>query len=226
MKSRPLFAALAAAALLAPLAAQAQITDEDMCRNGGFPLQTEFRIAIVGKGVQPKLYFMKDDDGCPQKSAEQCRAGPYVVPGDELLLGKTHGQWTCAWFNGKKHETVGWVDNGVLADQPQPQEIDWVGKWKQYNYPGYISIALKGATYYVLGEMIWQGGGRFADHFGQIEGELKVSGNHAHLGGVEKPENYDCVADMIRIGRFLIARDNARCGAMNVRFNGIYTRAR
>jgi hypothetical protein len=222
MKTRPLFAALAAAALLAPLAAHAQITDEDMCRSGGFPSQTEFRIAIVGKGIQPKLYFLKDDDGCPQKGGEQCLAGPYVVPGDELLLGKTNGQWTCAWFNGKKHETVGWVDNGALAEQPQPKEVDWVGKWTRYNDPGYIGIAGKGGAYTVRAKMIHPTPN--SENLGSMKGKLDVQGNRARY--VEGSHEWDCVADMVRAGRFLIVRDNEACGGVGVRFNGIYTRAR
>jgi hypothetical protein len=224
LKIRASFAALAAAASLAPLVAHAQITDEDMCRNGLFASQTEFRIATVGKNAQPRLYFMKDDDGCPQKGGDQCRAVGYVVPGDELLLGKTHGQWSCAWFNGKKHETVGWVDNTALAGEPQAAQVDWTGKWKQYNYPGYIDIASKGGAFYVLGEMIWQG--LTTQHFGEMRGELKVNGNRAHLGGPQAQEKGECAADLTRIGRFLIVWDNEACGGVNVRFNGVYTRVR
>jgi hypothetical protein len=222
MKTRPSFAALAAPALLAPLLAHAQLTDEDMCRNGAFPSQPEFRTATVGKNAQPRLYFMKDDEGCPQKGGDQCRAGGYVVPGDELLLGKTHGKWTCAWFNGKKHETVGWVDNTALAEQPQPTEADWAGKWTFYNVPGYLGIVRKGGGYYIHARMIHPTPA--SENLGSMKGNLKVEGSRAIYS--EGPQEYQCTANLVRAGRFLIVRDNEACGGVGVRFNGVYTRAR
>lgn len=210
--------------LLAPaLPAWAQTTDEDMCLNGLFPAQAEFHLATVAADVT-KLYFHDDMDGCPQKG-DACRTKAYVVGGDRLLLGKTHGAWTCAWYEGKKHETVGWVRNENLARQAAsvPPD-DWAGKWKVYNYPGYVSIARKDGSWYVLGEMTWGAG--MSTHFGELAGELKVEGAHAHLGGTPGPEAYDCIADLTRVGDFLVVHDNSQCGGVNVRFDGVYTRAR
>ncbi|MGO4475453.1 hypothetical protein AB4Z32_04280 [Massilia sp. 2TAF26] len=53
-----------------------------------------------------------------------------MVPGDRLLLGKTHGEWTCAWYQGKSHETVGWVRKRDLAIQAaaEPAPADWTGR--------------------------------------------------------------------------------------------------
>jgi hypothetical protein len=36
----------------------------------------------------------------------------------------------------------------------------------------------------------------------------------------------ECGADLVRIGDFLIVHDNMRCGGLNVRFDGVYTRTR
>lgn len=219
---RTALATLAALLLLEP--AQAQNTDEDMCRNGLFPSQQEFHLATVA-GSAPRLYFFNDWDGCPQKGAS-CQTRAYVVPGDRLLLGKTHGDWTCAWYAGKREETVGWVRTRDLAPQTdaQAEAPDFSGKWKQYDYPGYISIARRNGSWYVLGEMRWSS--PYTTHFGELSGELKVQGRHAHLGGTPGPQADDCVADLTRIGDFLVVHDNQRCGALNVRFDGVYTRSR
>jgi hypothetical protein len=172
----------------------------------------------------PRLYFSGDMDGCPQKG-ESCQTKAYVVPGDHLLLGKTHGDWSCAWYQGKTHETVGWVRNRGLVVQPgaASEPADFSGKWKQYDYPGYVSVSRKGAAWYVLGEAYWSSD--VATHFGELEGELKTRGSHAHVGAAMDDAD-NCGADLTRIGDFLIVYDNARCGGVNVRFNGVYTRAR
>ncbi|MGZ5183077.1 MAG: hypothetical protein ACXWC2_21575 [Ramlibacter sp.] len=223
----PLQRRAAVAALLLPLTllarpAQAQITDEDMCRNGLFPSQDGFRVATVGG--KARLYFFDDWDGCPQKGAS-CQQKAYVVAGDRLLLGKTHGEWTCAWYEGRKHETVGWVRNGDLRiDADAPEQADWAGKWKQYDAPGYISIVRKQDAWYVLGEARWSSD--VTTHFGEMSGALQVRGRHAHLGGAPGPQNDGCIADLTRVGEFLVVHDNGQCGGVNVRFDGVYTRAR
>jgi hypothetical protein len=219
---RMVHAALASGALLAPLYVHAQASDDDMCRSGGFPFETEFSIATVAPGAQPRLHFHTDVDGCPGNGRPSCQAKAFVVPGDKLLLSKTRGEWACAWYQGKSHETTGWVQRRYLVEQPQAARADWAGKWKMDGSPGYISIANKDGGWYVLGET------RQAlpntENLGEIRGELKVNGNHAHLGGQEKPDGFDCVADFTRAGEFLIVRDNESCGGVNVRFNGVYTR--
>jgi hypothetical protein len=220
-RTRQVFAL--AGVLLAPLQASAQITDEDMCRNGAFPRQTEFHIARVGGDARQRLQFYVDYDGCPAKG-ERCQTGAYVVGGDKLLLGKTHGEWTCAWYEGKKHETVGWVRNSALVEQVAAEPVEWTGNWKEYDHPGYISIARKAGTYHLVAETRWIG--QNTENLGEMGGELKVNRDRAHYGGDEKPGNYECVADFTRIDDFLIVRDNANCGGMNVRFNGVYTRVR
>ena len=218
-----ILAALAAAWLpLSP--AQAQVTDEDMCRNGLFPSQQDFRLATVG-GTAPRLYFFNDWNGCPQKGAS-CQTKAYVVPGDRLLLGKTHGEWTCAWYQGKSHETVGWVPNRDLVVQAGAavQAADWLGKWKEvYKGPGHLRVSRSGSAWHVDGETRWIG--QNTENFGGISGELKVSGRHAHVDPAAGKEAFDCGADMVRIGEFLIVHDNGQCGGMNVRFDGLYTRA-
>jgi hypothetical protein len=223
MKSRQLSIILAAG-VLACESVHAQITDEDMCRNGLFPSQQEFHLATVG-GTAPRLYFFNDWDGCPQKGAS-CQTKAYVVPGDRLLLGKTHGEWTCAWYQGKSRETVGWVRNQDLAVEAETAlpAADWLGVWKEvYKGPGEIAIAQQDGAMRVEGETRWIG--QNTEHFGDIAGMLAVAGRHAHLGPVTGTKAYECGADMVRIGEFLIVHDNENCGGVNVRFDGLYTRA-
>jgi hypothetical protein len=226
MKQQRFIGILAALAAWMPLAsAQAQTTDEDMCRNGLFPSQQEFHLATV-TGTAPRLYFFNDWDGCPQKGAS-CQTKAYVVPGDRLLLGKTHGEWTCAWYQGKSRETVGWVRKRDLSMQGEPavQTTNWLGTWKEvYKGPGKIVISRVGDTLQVGGDTRWIG--QNTENFGGISGKLVISGRHGHVGAASGKETYECGADMVRIGDFLIVHDNGQCGGLNVRFDGLYVRAR
>lgn len=225
MRNRYAGALVLTAGLLAAGGAQGQNTDEDMCRNGLFPSQQEFHLATVA-GTAPRLYFFNDWDGCPQKGAS-CQTKAYVVPGDRLLLGKTHGEWTCAWYQGKSRETVGWVRNGDLVAQPETavQTADWLGTWKEvYRGPGRIKVSHVGDALQVAGDTRWIG--QNTENFGDISGQLAVSGRHGHVGPASGKETTECGADMVRIGDFLIVHDNGQCGGLNVRFDGLYVRAR
>jgi len=225
MKGRPITGVLAAlaASFLLPQLAHAEMSDEDMCRNGLFPSQQEFHLATVAT-TAPRLYFFDDWNGCPQKGAS-CQKKGYVLPGDHLLLGKTRGEWTCAWYQGQAHETVGWVRSRDLAIQPdtEPQAADWDGKWTIYRNRGGIGISRKGSAWYVSGNAYWGSGD--GTNLGYLAGELKVRGRRAHVGGAMRDDAEDCGADLVRIGEFLIVHDNERCGGLNVRFDGVYTRA-
>jgi len=209
--------------------AKALTTDEDMCRNGLFPqLLKDSRLAVVTGEAKSRLHFFEDMDGCPSRGAE-CQSKSYVVPGDQLIVGKQRGEWSCVWYAGKSHETVGWVRNQHLQYEKVNEHPDWQGKWKQYAYPGYISIVSKAGRYYVLGNTKWIGAqlpdGTRVEHLGELEGELSVEKNLAHSGPAasDADAQYTCIADYVRLGRFLIVHDNGQCGGMNVRFDGVYT---
>ena len=208
---------------------KAVTTDEDMCRNGLFPsLLKDSRLAVVTGDAKSRLYFFEDMDGCPSRGAE-CQSKSYVVPGDELIVGKQRGDWSCVWYADKSRETVGWVRNRQLQYEVVNAQPDWQGKWKQYAYPGYISIANKEGHYYVLGNTKWIGApladGSRVEHFGELDGELKVEKNFAYSGStaLDSNDEYACRAEYARLGRFLIVHDNSQCGGLNVRFDGVYT---
>jgi hypothetical protein len=217
--------------MLCVSSARAATTDEEMCRNGLFPsLLRNVRLAVFTGEAESRLYFFGDMDGCPSLGTN-CQSKNYVVPGDELIVGKQHGEWSCVWYSGKLHETVGWVLNHQLKFVENNGRPNWIGKWKQYAYPGYISIARKADRYYVLGNTKWSGAkladGTRVEHFGDLGGELKVETHLAYSGAaaLHTEVKYTCGAEYARVGRYLIVHDNSYCGGMNVRFDGVYTAA-
>lgn len=223
-RTKAMAALLSALAMLSPLHVRAESTDDDLCWSNGFPLEETLRIAVVAKGASPRLYFLRSDNGCPQQGGDKCRLGPYVVAGDELLLGKTHGDWTCAWFNGKKHESVGWVATGGLVQQAPQQHAGWTGRWKFHDAQGHIDIKQRDGRYYIDATMIHPTPA--SENLGSMVGQLAVNGNRAHFGSADASRQYECAADMTRVGRYLVVRDNEACGGVGVRFNGVYTRVR
>jgi hypothetical protein len=198
------------------------------CRNGFFPSeQASLRLATVSdKGK--KLYFYDDGVNCPDNE-KLCKTKMYAVAGDELIVNKVFGDWACAWYNGKNSETVGWVKNRSLLYSPdtKPQSMSqWVGKWQMYQDGNEIVIRSKEEKLSVEGKAVWLGmmldDGNRVVHLGNLDGEMVPEGIHAKL--TEGTDEYSCVADFTLLGKYLIVTDNSKCGGMNVRFDGVYTK--
>jgi hypothetical protein len=152
-----------------------------------------------------------------------------VLPGDELIVNKVSGEWACAWFEGKKRETVGWISVARLNFLPNEEVQDlnrWVGKWTFYENVIDISKNTDGLN--VKGAALWFGGKSSSGfpivHTGELEGEMTPQGNKSLLMMGEEP--YRCQANFVLLGSSLLVTDNSNCGGMNVRFNGVYTQKR
>lgn len=111
----------------APVLAQ---TDDGMCRNGLFAEQNEtFGLArIIGSG---KSQFYQDMDGCPAKAA-RCLDRTYVVPGDQVVTGRSKGEFVCTYFPNGVGGSAGWMPRSRLAAlpvDPRPSLNRWLGRW-------------------------------------------------------------------------------------------------
>lgn len=198
------------------------------CRNGLFPSEQEsLRLAKVSDNVK-KLYFYDDGVNCP-KNETICKTKTYVVSGDKLIVNKVSGEFACAWYNGKKTEAVGLVKNSSLQYLPAskpPDSSEWVGKWQMYQDGNEVNITSKGDTLTVKGSAIWLGrmldDGNRVVHTGDLDGEMKPVNGRAKL--IDGTDEYACIADFTLLGKYLIVTDNSKCGGMNVRFDGVYTK--
>lgn len=197
------------------------------CRNGFFPKdQKALQIAEVNSAKAEKLRFYNDEEGCPNKTA-QCQAKAYVIKGDMLIVNAVKEGWACAWFQGKKHETVGWVEASQLSFKSNANinNSAWLGNWQFYDNS--IKLSQHDNKIQATGEAFWYGPiveGAPVVHTGELEGELRVNGNHAHLSTGDS--EYDCSADFSVIGEYLVVADNGNCGGANVSFSGVYTRVK
>jgi hypothetical protein len=196
------------------------------CRNGYFPQAERFFLARVTGKKSDKAFFFSDETGCPGK--DSCRTKAYVLPGDEVLVNQTAEGWVCAWYAGKKYETVGWLKASQVELLPAPGKpalLDWIGTWRYYDASGFIKIAAaEPGKLEASGEAFWHGGpsGEVV-HTGEMSGTAAPTGNRLILR--EDPQDDDfCIVNLTLLGRYLIAADNQRCGGMNVSFTNVYTR--
>lgn len=192
------------------------------CRNGLFPNQdVEFRVARV-KGVKnEKTYFYSDDEDCP--NGENCRQKTYIIAGDEVIVSRTYGDYSCVWYQPTKgSETVGWILTDKITEKAplKPGNISWIGEWRFYdNSINFVSSKTKG-KYMVSGSAFWKGVGDNI-HIGELGFDAIPEKNK--IKGGDGENQYDCQVKMQRVGRFLIVSDNKQCGGMNVTFDGVYT---
>lgn len=206
-------------------AAQAQVSDADFCRNGLFPSEQEhLGLGMIQGREGEKVHFFGDMDGCPAHK-ESCVSPAYLVPGDRVVVGKSTAEWSCVWYQGRKHESVSWVPKKNVAMLPAPPirpPGDWVGVWADGPNRIRISSTGKGGELAMLSTLRWEGGtlpnGEPIAHFGGMSGVLHVDGRHAGAAQAE------CQVRLARIGDYLAADDNGACGGMNVRHTGMYLR--
>ena len=206
--------------------AQLEENPENWCRNGFFPRESsEYKLAKNTGKKGERIYFYGDDENCP--NGKNCRLKSYVIPGDEVIVSRNYGKFSCSWFQPKKGaETVGWIETDKLnfSETNQNSEIqDWLGEWN-YGKESSISIgkSKKNGFFNVKGDSYWDGGNGNV-HVGEIEETVKPDGNILKIGETDT-EEYACKVTMRLIGRFLVVSDNLNCGGLNVSFSGVYQR--
>jgi hypothetical protein len=207
---------------LAPATASA--IEPYTCRNGLFPAQLdEIRDARISAADGARIHFRDDDKDCP--GADRCIQTAYLVNDDRLLVSTSADGWTCGWHSGKTREFVGWLpaERLVVSPIPPPPSLDsWTGRW--LNDPGTITIKRKGNLLAVSGSTLWQGGPNGENvHLGDFQGTARAVGDRLEI--TDGPQEYGCAVALRRVAGYLVVTDNAGCGGMNVRFDGIYRRA-
>ncbi len=191
------------------------------CRNGLFTDEDgEYRIAQVKGNKNERTYFYGDEEDCPD--GENCRQKAYLIAGDEVIVSKTYGDFSCVWFQpAKGNETVGWIQTARLTEKApvKPGNIDWIGEWTFYdNSIKFIPTRTNG-KYLIKGNAFWKGVGDNI-HIGELDFSGTPEKHKLEAGDGE--DQYDCRVKMQRVGKYLIVSDNKMCGGVNVTFDGVY----
>ncbi|MFV0390030.1 MAG: DUF3298 and DUF4163 domain-containing protein [Pyrinomonadaceae bacterium] len=191
------------------------------CRGGHFPGYTENFLSA--KAAAARAHFFSDSDFNPYKNNAPMKN--FIVKGDEVLIGKTLGNYSCVLFpSSTKRNYTGWVETNELEinrNEKLPASSDWLGKWVYSDKDLNISATGKADKFTVNGNAIWIRSAELgAVNTGLLENEQAVRKGNKLVIETED----DCKIEMFRVGKYLIARDNLNCGGMNVTFTGVYTK--
>lgn len=194
--------------------------------------------------VSPRVNFVKRSDllGCPNASAA-CRDKAYLVPGDEVVVLSSGSEFVCAVYANRKGQvTDGWLPRSAvttIATKPEIRLSDWIGTWKSGpEQEVVIEVDAPSDRLKIHGDASWGASDPKrveigAVNVGRIEGDVKADGAMASFGMGEngtvpfdKADDSDCKVQMMRLGPYLLVKDNSMCGGMNVSFTGVYSRVK
>ena len=161
--------------------------------------------------------------GC--SSGQNCLSAK-LAPGDPVVVYQAEGDWTCGYLSQAKGAGPGWVRSNdirpVHVDAAPPLDA-WVGTWANGDDRIRIQTSKAPGKLELQGEAVWHGRTKDAVHTGDFSGAAAPVGSHLHF--VESGAD-SCTIDRTLIGKYLVANDNNLCGGENVRFWGIWKRAR
>lgn len=178
----------------------------------------------------PKRYFHagEEREGCPAPTAA-CRRKGYVVAGDRLVAWEARGALTRVTYlaPGSDRPSEGWIESVALRRVPlaPPRASDWLGGWTGWESEIDITRGAKPGTFHIGGNATWGAHDpervkRGGVNFGMLGADLPApKGDSLAFADSEEP---DCRVALRLLGPYLLARDNGRCGGMNVTFTGTY----
>jgi hypothetical protein len=206
------------------------------CLGIGFEVAHPITIAKI-IADRPQVHFIKsaaDDSSCPA-DREACLAPSYLIPGDLVLVGKTHGAYSCVSYQSAADRTqrwtVGWLPSATMtpimrASAPAP--ADWIGRWIHAGGEITISKGRRG-NLRIRGEAVYPAAQNV--HSGVIRAEatpahgvLQFADDGSVPFGRASAEAGDCLVRMQRIAALLVVEDNSHCGGVLVTFTGFYRR--
>ncbi len=177
-----------------------------------------------GFGANPKLALTVISSvayyGCSEKS--NCLSMK-LHKQQPIVIFRKSGDWICGYVENEDGAAPVWVPANQLSEvrvDPNPPVTAWVGSWTNGGNRIELRPTSDPSKLALTGHASWHGAGD-VEHFGEVGGEVTTSGNHIHYS-----EGADaCNIDLTLFGNHLVANDNDKCGGMNVRFWGIWTRA-
>jgi hypothetical protein len=176
---------------------------------------------------EQRAWLYKKTEPCPKDKPCGSRQKAYLLSGDVVFAGPPNRGFRCAYYGRPNGKIIaGFIpddDLKPLAEDPG-MSIDFViGTWNYENDSIVIKAAAAGhvsgdgqATYQTA-ETVNEGG---------FSAQAPLAAGQKELVFKDGNDEASCVVKLHRRGPYLVASDNNYCGGLNVRFDGIYTKAR
>lgn len=205
-------------------------------------------LATVTPGDRARFVNGSEKAGCPNAGAS-CAMRAFVVANDAVVVTATAGDYACATFTGpgpKAASTSGLLPRARLSAPPAAAPVNaaaaWAGTWRSGDEQTITIKAKRDGGIAVNGDASWGASDpdrvkRGGVNVGEIVGEVSIADGVAAFAmdddGATKPFDLKLPADsdvcrvkLWRLGPYLVAADNLRCGGMNVTFTGVYRKSR
>lgn len=227
------------ALFLTVIATTASAEEAPNCRNGIFVEEgVAYGLARVTGGdrlsfIEDAYYCDKEKQKapcpiCPSEDAA-CRSKSYLIPGDLVITARSFKGYRCILYRNEKDfaGSAGYVPENRLEALPAATvtQKDWLGEWRMGDDS--ITLRARGAKLAASGVAYWPSANPSpkevpgGPHMGQMSGVAAPMGDRIAFADAED----ECHVSLTLLPPFLLARDDNRCGGMNVRFDGVYLRA-
>jgi hypothetical protein len=175
---------------------------------------------------EDRAYLYKRAKICPKQMPCGWRQKAYLVSGDVVFAGPVNLGFRCAYYGTPKGKIVAGfipIENLHAMAESNGLSTDFViGTWKyesnsiEIKAAGASRVSGDGEAYYQTAETVNEGA---------FSAEATLAPGQGELVFKEGNDETSCVVTLHRRGPYLVASDNGNCGGLNVRFNGIYTKA-
>ena len=223
----PLAALLGAGPPTFPALADEQPKVEQECLSYDSAYENALLFLVRTSAGVERAYLYKQTQLCPKDKPCGSRQKAYLVSGDVVFAGPPNRGFRCAYYgrpNGKIVAGFIPIDNLKALTEDTSLSIDFViGTW---NYES-DSIGIKAAA---AGQVSGDGQASYQTaetvNEGSFSAQAPLAAGQKELVFKEGNDESSCVVKLHRRGPYLVASDNNYCGGLNVRFDGIYTRAK
>jgi hypothetical protein len=174
---------------------------------------------------QPRVYLYKQTKRCPGDQPCASRQKAYLVDGDVVFAGPESEGFHCSYYGTPKGKIIaGFIPDENLTPESGDTSLtaEFVeGTWRFED----DSIAIKAAG---PGKVEAEGNAIYQTSMTENDGAFTATASvpaPSELVFRDGEGDAMCEVRLHRRGPYLVASDNSQCGGMNVRFNGIYTKA-
>jgi hypothetical protein len=179
-----------------------------------------------GPGRQ-RVYLLSQRKLCVESQPCAARQKSYLVAGDIVFASAPADGFRCVYYGtARGHIVAGFVPVANLVPVAEDRQLSAefvAGTW-MYEGDSIVIKAAGPARVSGEGHAIYQT--RQTINEGDFTADASINPGQSELVFKDGDGETACIVTLHRRGPYLVVADNNNCGGMNVRFDGIYTRAK